>query len=126
MAGQEQIAFESLCGCFLHFWNGILEATDGRNFGAFIANAIFDNLVVENTSLNPVEELVVHLTSREQAILELLIQKQTHAQIGAKLYLQPQTVSVHCKNIFRKTNTKNLAALVQFSLQNRLINQAFS
>jgi DNA-binding NarL/FixJ family response regulator len=101
-------------------------AANSTYFDIEIANNIFENLVEEKTAQNSHEELVVHLTDREQAILELLIRKQTHAQIGEKLFLQPQTVSVHCKNIYRKTNTKNLAALVAFSEQNRLINQGLS
>src|SRR5688572_19760674 len=75
-------------------------AANSTYFDIEIANNIFENLVEEKTAQNPHEELVVHLTDREQAILELLIRKQTHAQIGEKLFLQPQTVSVHCKNIY--------------------------
>lgn len=101
-------------------------AANSTYFDIEIARNIFDNLVEEKTAQNTQEELVVNLNDREQAILELLIQKQTPAQIAEKLFLQPQTVIVHCKNIYRKTNTRNLAALVQFSEQNRLINQGFS
>jgi DNA-binding CsgD family transcriptional regulator len=42
------------------------------------------------------------LTSREQAVLQLLAAGQTNKQIGAELYISPTTVRVHVSNILRK------------------------
>jgi DNA-binding NarL/FixJ family response regulator len=101
-------------------------AANRTYFTAEIATAIFDNLIDEKQAVQNSEELSVQLTEREQAILELMIKNYSHAEIGAKLFLQPQTVAVYCKNIHRKTNTKSRTALCEFSLQNRLLNQTFS
>lgn len=41
-------------------------------------------------------------TDREAAVLELLADGVTNAQIGRTLYISPKTVSVHVTNILRK------------------------
>jgi DNA-binding CsgD family transcriptional regulator len=42
------------------------------------------------------------LTSREAAVLRLLADGRTNAQIGAELYMSPKTASVHVTSIMRK------------------------
>jgi DNA-binding CsgD family transcriptional regulator len=42
------------------------------------------------------------LTIRELAVLELLAQGRTNAEIGAELYISPSTAGVHVSNILRK------------------------
>jgi DNA-binding CsgD family transcriptional regulator len=42
------------------------------------------------------------LTDREQAVLQLLGQGKTNAQIGAELFISAKTASVHVSNILRK------------------------
>src|SRR5579863_3011472 len=42
------------------------------------------------------------LTSREAAVLRLLVAGCTNAQIGAELYMSPKTASVHVTSILRK------------------------
>jgi DNA-binding CsgD family transcriptional regulator len=42
------------------------------------------------------------LTSREAAVLRLLVAGRTNAQIGAELYMSPKTASVHVTSILRK------------------------
>jgi DNA-binding CsgD family transcriptional regulator len=42
------------------------------------------------------------LTSREAAVLRLLVAGRTNAQIGAELYMSPKTASVHVTSIMRK------------------------
>jgi DNA-binding CsgD family transcriptional regulator len=44
------------------------------------------------------------LTSREAAVLRLLVAGRTNAQIGAELYMSPKTASVHVTSILRKLN----------------------
>ena len=47
------------------------------------------------------------LTSRERAVLELLVDGLTNAQIGGRLYMSPKTASVHVSSILRKLGVAN-------------------
>ena len=58
------------------------------------------------------------LTERELDVLRLLVEGQTNAQIGARLYMSPKTASVHVSAILRKlqaTNRVQAAAIAQRS-----------
>ncbi len=61
------------------------------------------------------------LTIREKEVLELICQEYNTAEIAGKLFLSPRTVEVHRKNMLEKTQSKNVAGLVVFAIQNDLI-----
>ena len=53
------------------------------------------------------------LTKREHEILQLITQAYSNKQIGEKLFISDQTVSVHRKNIMRKLGVTNTVSLVK-------------
>lgn len=61
------------------------------------------------------------LTKREKEILELICLENNTAEIADKLCISPRTVDVHRTNMLEKTNSKNVAGLVVFAIQNDLI-----
>lgn len=61
------------------------------------------------------------LTVREKEVLELICMEYNTGEIAGKLCLSPRTVEVHRKNMLEKTNSKNVAGLVVFAIQNDLI-----
>lgn len=61
------------------------------------------------------------LTKREKQILELICQGLTNNEIADKLCLSPRTVDGHRANLLDKTNCKNTAELVVFSIKNNLV-----
>ncbi len=63
----------------------------------------------------------VLLTPREREVLRLLIEEQTNKQIGERLCISERTVETHRKNIFRKTGTHNMIALVKYAYANQLL-----
>jgi len=61
------------------------------------------------------------LTKRELEILQLISQALSNKQIGKKLFISDQTVSVHRKNIMRKLGVSNTAGLIKVAYDNSLI-----
>jgi DNA-binding NarL/FixJ family response regulator len=59
-----------------------------------------------------------NLTKRELEILGLIAQAKSNAQIAEHLFISPQTVGAHRKNIMRKLNISSTAGLVRFAIEN--------
>jgi DNA-binding CsgD family transcriptional regulator len=57
------------------------------------------------------------LTSREQDILELVLEGRTNTQIGRVLDISRATVKWHMHNVFAKTNTGTRESLLRLALQ---------
>lgn len=62
------------------------------------------------------------LTQRELEVLECICQQKNSAEIAAELYLSQRTVEGHRTNLLVKTGSRNIAGLVVFAIQNRLVN----
>lgn len=62
------------------------------------------------------------LTEREIEVLKLICKQKNAAEIGDYLFISPRTVEGHRTNLLLKTNSKNVAGLVIFALQNNLVN----
>ena len=61
------------------------------------------------------------ISTREEEILKLICEGYTNKEIAEKLFISKRTVEGHRTNLLLKTNTKNTANLVAFSIQNKLI-----
>jgi len=62
-----------------------------------------------------------NLTKREIEILKLITQAMSNKEIAKKLFISDQTVSVHRKNIMRKLQVSNTAALIKMAYDNSLV-----
>ena len=63
----------------------------------------------------------IKLTKREREILELICEELSTNEIADKLFISAYTVETHRKNLLSKTGAKNVAGLVKFALQNKII-----
>ena len=61
------------------------------------------------------------LSKREIDVLELICDQCTTAEIADKLFISPRTVEGHRNNLLLKTQSKNVAGLVIYGIQKRLI-----
>jgi DNA-binding NarL/FixJ family response regulator len=61
-----------------------------------------------------------NLTRRETEILGLISQAKSSSEIAENLYISPQTVGAHRKNIMRKLNISSTAGLVRFAIENQM------
>lgn len=66
------------------------------------------------------EEEKAHLTPREKEIIKLIAKEYSNAMIAEALFISERTVETHRKNIFRKTNTKNIVGLIKYAMENKL------
>lgn len=75
---------------------------------------VFKKIRTENEELN--------LTARELQIIECIIKHYSNKKIADELFISERTVETHRKNIYRKTNTKGEASLIQFIKEHKLVN----
>ena len=61
-----------------------------------------------------------NLTRRELEILSLIAQAKSNAEIADYLFIRPQTVGAHRKNLIRKLTMSSTAGLVRFAIENQL------
>lgn len=61
-----------------------------------------------------------NLTRRELEILGLIAKAKSNSDIAVHLFISPQTVGAHRKNIMRKLNISSTAGLVRFAIENQL------
>jgi DNA-binding NarL/FixJ family response regulator len=61
------------------------------------------------------------LSKREIDVLELICAQKTTVEIADKLFLSPRTVEGHRNNLLLKTKSKNVAGLVIYGIQKKLI-----
>lgn len=61
------------------------------------------------------------LTSREKEIIKLICMQLSTKEIAEKLFINHRTVEGHRNNLLLKTQSKNMAGLVVFALQNDIL-----
>lgn len=61
------------------------------------------------------------LTARELEVLHLVCCQYSTAEIAEKLFISARTVEGHRNNILVKSGTRNIAGLVVYAIQNRLV-----
>jgi len=60
------------------------------------------------------------LSPREIEILQLICQQKTTSEIAEELFLSPRTVEGHRNNLLLKTESRNIAGLVVYAIQNEI------
>ena len=63
----------------------------------------------------------IEITSREQEILQLVVDGYTSKEIADELFISPRTVDTHRSNLMQKLELKNIADLVRFAIENELV-----
>jgi len=61
------------------------------------------------------------LSKRELDVLELICSEYTTNEIADKLFISPRTVDGHRNNLLLKTGSKNVAGLVIYGIQKKLV-----
>ncbi len=62
-----------------------------------------------------------YLTNREKEVMQLICKQMSTQEIADKLFLSPRTVEGHRNNLLLKTESKNVAGLVVYAIQNKII-----
>lgn len=61
------------------------------------------------------------LSEREIDVLQLICMQKNATEIGEILFISPRTVEGHRNNLLLKTDSRNVAGLVVYALQNELV-----
>jgi DNA-binding NarL/FixJ family response regulator len=94
-------------------------AQKGFYYNEIVMEVIHENMISNAASRTVLDE--DFLTEREKEVLELICKQYNSAEIGEKLNLSARTVDGHRNNLLLKTNSKNMAGLVIFAIQNKII-----
>ena len=65
--------------------------------------------------------LLAELTEREVEIIRLVSQGFSNKEIADQLFISPRTADTHRTNTMRKLNLHNVAEMVRFAFQNKLV-----
>ena len=89
------------------------------NNGIYFSDELIEELEACSRNQNERNELL--LSEREKEIIKLICKGLTNKEIAAALFISEFTVSTHRKNIFRKTDTHNVASLMALATRLRLL-----
>lgn len=103
----------------------VREVSEGLQYigrGVVVTPLNGGNISVSNTTLSSEQYFAkkYNLTRREIEIIRYIGQALTNKEIGDKLYISDQTVSVHRKNIMRKLRVNSTASLVKMVYENHI------
>jgi len=94
-------------------------ADGGDYFPSDITKALLEKQsIIPDITHSP---LLKELTKREIEIIQLVSQGFFNIEIGKKLFISHRTVDTHRTNIMRKLDLHNVAEIVRFAFQNKLI-----
>lgn len=100
----------------------ILKIADG---GMYIAPEFTMNMLAKYrmsmTMSSKTDVSNVHLTEREQDVLELIADGFTNLEIANKLFTSVRTIETRRKKLLEKTGTVNTATLIRFAVKHGLI-----
>lgn len=86
---------------------------------SYFSKQVTNSIIKENTQKTP--NPVSLLTKRELQIIQLIAKSMTTKEIADELSLSELTVSTHRKNAMQKLETKNIAGLVKFVIENQIL-----
>lgn len=64
-----------------------------------------------------------HLTKREVGIIKMICAEMSSREIAEKLFLSELTIKTHRRNIMRKLDIKSVAGLINFAIENDLLEE---
>ena len=94
-------------------------ANNGFYYNEHVLKIIQDDFITNKNNRNSIDNHF--LTNREIEVLQLICEQKTTAEIGEVLFISPRTVEGHRNNLLLKTESKNIAGLVFFAIQNNIV-----
>ena len=74
--------------------------------------------VVESLFSSKDDNEIPELSKREKEIVKLIVEQRTASEIAQELFISPNTVNTHRKNLLSKLKLKNIAGLVKYAVEN--------
>jgi DNA-binding NarL/FixJ family response regulator len=93
----------------------------GFYYNDTVLEVIQDDIILSGNKSNKSAFDDEFLTSREREVLTLICQQLSTNEIAEKLFISSRTVEGHRTNLMLKTESKNIAGLVVYAIQNKLL-----
>jgi two-component system, NarL family, invasion response regulator UvrY len=84
---------------------------------AIPAAGMVDKIILDNRRLVAERQAIESLTSNERAIVRLITDGKSNAQVGELLHLSPRTVETYRARLMEKLQLEDLVALVKFAIR---------
>jgi len=95
-------------------------AVKGFYYNETVLQVIQDDILSDNKlNKSAFEEEI--LTNREREVLTMICQQLNANEIAEKLFISARTVEGHRTNLMIKTGSKNIAGLVVYAIQSKLL-----
>jgi DNA-binding NarL/FixJ family response regulator len=94
-------------------------ATKGFYYSEYVMSIIQNDLIANKKTKCSLDNGFI--TSRELEVLQLICKQKSTIEIGEKLFISPRTVEGHRNNLLLKTESKNIAGLVVYAIQNAIV-----
>jgi DNA-binding NarL/FixJ family response regulator len=94
-------------------------ATKGFYYSPYVMSIIQNDLIANKKPKCSFDTSFI--TSRELEVLQLICKQKSTIEIGEKLFISPRTVEGHRNNLLLKTESKNIAGLVVYAIQNAIV-----
>lgn len=92
----------------------------GFYYNQEVMKVIQDNILNKNNKNKTIFDSDF-LTSRETEVLSLICKQKSTIEISEQLFISPRTVEGHRNNLLLKTESKNIAGLVVYAIQNQVV-----
>lgn len=94
-------------------------AIKGFYYTDYVMQIIQDNLLTNKRKKSNFD--TNFLSSRELEVLKLICSQKSTNEIAEKLFISPRTVEGHRNNLLLKTESRNIAGLVVYAVQNDIL-----
>jgi DNA-binding NarL/FixJ family response regulator len=94
-------------------------ATKGFYYSDYVLGIIQNDIITNKKSKCSLDTNFI--TSRELEVLQLICKQKSTIEIGEKLFISPRTVEGHRNNLLLKTESRNVAGLVVYAIQNAIV-----
>lgn len=94
-------------------------ASKGFYYTDYVMQIIQDNLLTNKKAKSNFD--TNFLSSRELEVLKLICSQKSTVEIAEQLFISPRTVEGHRNNLLLKTESKNIAGLVVYAVQNDIL-----
>ena len=94
-------------------------AEKGFYYTDYVMKIIQDDVLTAKKTKSPLDNNF--LTAREFEVLKLICSQKSTAEIAEKLFISPRTVEGHRNNLLLKTESRNIAGLVVYAVQNEIM-----
>jgi DNA-binding NarL/FixJ family response regulator len=94
-------------------------STKGFYYSEYVMDIIQNDLIANKKTKCSFDTSFI--TSRELEVLQLICKQKSTIEIGEKLFISPRTVEGHRNNLLLKTESKNIAGLVVYAIQNQIV-----